>query len=469
MHDKNGTPIKVGDTVTLECVVTKTVAGEFCTTDLETVEAMPGNGTKNCISAINAAQVLLTKKAVAVMLFIAVCLGGSMLSAVEPTVKRDQYGATIPKDGYDVYNRVARDNRPGDLTEDEYKYIRDNMPTGDGLRGLTTRELEALDPWYRDSYEGPDKIDASQKEFIAKVNPSAVAKADKIELADGWHQGPLPPKTYWWGAVVLTNNLPTSGFYFADFKGDHVILHGGDRKGKKVDADQIQYWNNSIRLPVIEPKQAAADGPTFKNALGTEGKGQGIVLTESGWTQLVGDTAKPAKDRPTLRRAALRTVLNLKAIRATGKDKAAIRKVLDTPEMFDSLLDGLSADYDSQAGGVVQDFLTWLTENWSTVLQMILSIISIFADENMTALPPESPFTLASHGTAYEADCGCPAEACKCTAGRTCGRLQACQTRRERLCRGRPRCVGKIVQRLSKTVGAYVLPRAVIRRSCCVE
>ena len=91
------------------------------------------------------------RAALPVVLVIA-CLFGCMapdVSAAEP--QRDQYGATIPADGYEVYNRVARDNRPGDLAEAEYRYLRDNMPRGDGLRGLTTRELEAIDPWYREN------------------------------------------------------------------------------------------------------------------------------------------------------------------------------------------------------------------------------------------------------------------------------------------------------------------------------
>lgn len=39
MHDKNGKPLKVGDRVTLECVITETAATEdFCNIQLQTVE-----------------------------------------------------------------------------------------------------------------------------------------------------------------------------------------------------------------------------------------------------------------------------------------------------------------------------------------------------------------------------------------------------------------------------------------------
>lgn len=124
-------------------------------------------------------------------LLIAVGLLGCMapdVNAAEP--QRDQYGATIPADGYEVYNRVARDNRPGDLTEAEYRYLRDNMPRGDGLRGLTTRELEAIDPWYRENGDQqikqlagagflPPGVNESDPAVQAAVMRAAIAGAAK--------------------------------------------------------------------------------------------------------------------------------------------------------------------------------------------------------------------------------------------------------------------------------------------------
>ncbi len=83
-------------------------------------------------------------------------------------------------------------------------------------------------------------------------------------LGDGWHIGPMPAKTYWFGGVVLKGDRPESGFYFADFHGDYVLISdGGTRRSNKVFPDQIAYWNNSIRVPIvvkttIESKSAAA-------------------------------------------------------------------------------------------------------------------------------------------------------------------------------------------------------------------
>jgi hypothetical protein len=63
-HDKNGTPIKVGDTVTLELTV-KSISGDerFCSLDAETTLVMPGNGLKNQVYALSTRQVLLIQKA----------------------------------------------------------------------------------------------------------------------------------------------------------------------------------------------------------------------------------------------------------------------------------------------------------------------------------------------------------------------------------------------------------------------
>lgn len=63
-HDKNGTLIQPGDTVTVECkVLSVTADQDFCNLNLESVLPMPGNGIKTAISAINAKQVLLVSKA----------------------------------------------------------------------------------------------------------------------------------------------------------------------------------------------------------------------------------------------------------------------------------------------------------------------------------------------------------------------------------------------------------------------
>ncbi len=62
-----------------------------------------------------------------------------------------------------------------------------------------------------------------------------------------WKRGPLPPGTWKWGACVpLTDPPMTSGFYFADFHGDHVTL---PPDGRVVKADEVAWYDNSIELP----------------------------------------------------------------------------------------------------------------------------------------------------------------------------------------------------------------------------
>jgi hypothetical protein len=65
----------------------------------------------------------------------------------------------------------------------------------------------------------------------------------------GWQKGPLPPDTYNWGGVVPDDHAG-SGFYFADFRGDHVVIHPGDPKNEqRLEADQVRWWNNCLTLP----------------------------------------------------------------------------------------------------------------------------------------------------------------------------------------------------------------------------
>lgn len=60
-----------------------------------------------------------------------------------------------------------------------------------------------------------------------------------------WKPGPLPPGTWNWGGVVLSGT-PATGFYFADFHGDYVLLCPGARK---VEANEIAFYNNCLELP----------------------------------------------------------------------------------------------------------------------------------------------------------------------------------------------------------------------------
>lgn len=61
-----------------------------------------------------------------------------------------------------------------------------------------------------------------------------------------WQAGPMPPDTWYWGGVVTKSIINQGGFFFADFRGDHVIIYPDE---KKVLADEIAFYNNCIGLP----------------------------------------------------------------------------------------------------------------------------------------------------------------------------------------------------------------------------
>lgn len=57
MHDINGAELRVGDRVLVECEVKSVSADQdFCNVTVETVHAMPGNGTRNSMT-LNTKQV----------------------------------------------------------------------------------------------------------------------------------------------------------------------------------------------------------------------------------------------------------------------------------------------------------------------------------------------------------------------------------------------------------------------------
>lgn len=58
-----------------------------------------------------------------------------------------------------------------------------------------------------------------------------------------WKRGPLPLDTWGWGGI--TTETGDTGFYFADFCGDHVKLIDGT----VVSADKVVMFNNSLELP----------------------------------------------------------------------------------------------------------------------------------------------------------------------------------------------------------------------------
>ncbi len=70
-----------------------------------------------------------------------------------------------------------------------------------------------------------------------------------------WKRGPLPPDTFQWGGVVPTDH-DGSGFYFADFHGDHVCICPGDRTLK---ADEVAWYDNSLELPPGETCRSGAE------------------------------------------------------------------------------------------------------------------------------------------------------------------------------------------------------------------
>lgn len=59
-----------------------------------------------------------------------------------------------------------------------------------------------------------------------------------------WKKGPLPADTYGWGGVVPLG-LGT-GFMFADFQGDHVVVIPGENV---LQAHEIAMYDNSLELP----------------------------------------------------------------------------------------------------------------------------------------------------------------------------------------------------------------------------
>jgi hypothetical protein len=62
-----------------------------------------------------------------------------------------------------------------------------------------------------------------------------------------WMKGPLPAGTYNWGGVVPKGM--TGGFLFADFAGDHVMAYGLGTEGKRIEAADVEWYDNHLELP----------------------------------------------------------------------------------------------------------------------------------------------------------------------------------------------------------------------------
>lgn len=89
------------------------------------------------------------------------------------------------------------------------------------------------------------KCDAKCKCDDCKCCPACPKKAAldaPCKDATAWKKGPLPADTYYWGGVVLDGM--TSGFYFADFCGDHVRIDG-----TRHEAVEVVWYNNCLQLP----------------------------------------------------------------------------------------------------------------------------------------------------------------------------------------------------------------------------
>lgn len=71
-----------------------------------------------------------------------------------------------------------------------------------------------------------------------------------------WKQGPLPPDTYGWGAVVPFD-MRGEGFLFADFWGDHVECYPS---GRVLRADEVRLYDNSIEQPPKSVSSKSAPG-----------------------------------------------------------------------------------------------------------------------------------------------------------------------------------------------------------------
>jgi hypothetical protein len=68
------------------------------------------------------------------------------------------------------------------------------------------------------------------------------------DCCPGWQKGPLPADTYMWGGVVPTDESTGDGFYFADFRGDTVVLYGVEPE-RVLQAHEVKYFNNCLGLP----------------------------------------------------------------------------------------------------------------------------------------------------------------------------------------------------------------------------
>jgi hypothetical protein len=72
-----------------------------------------------------------------------------------------------------------------------------------------------------------------------------------------WEQGPLPPGTTGWGAVILVGQK--SGFFFAHFRGASAIIDPTGPGARSVAPGQIAWYDASIDPPPLGGEHRAAE------------------------------------------------------------------------------------------------------------------------------------------------------------------------------------------------------------------
>ena len=88
---------------------------------------------------------------------------------------------------------------------------------------------------------------------------------DEENAMNGWKKGPLPEGTVGWGGVVPRSYKGT-GFWFADFYGDHVHVFPGD---KILESGEVAWYNNSITQP---PRPQSYSGSMLRGRIDEEYK-----------------------------------------------------------------------------------------------------------------------------------------------------------------------------------------------------
>jgi hypothetical protein len=94
------------------------------------------------------------------------------------------------------------------------------------------------------------------------ADPKQPKGAKAPDKHHGWKPGPLPPDTYGWGGVVPVGEKLGGGFYYADFKGDHVTVYPTDDSEYDLKPDRVAQYNNAIQTlpPADDTEKAEPNG-----------------------------------------------------------------------------------------------------------------------------------------------------------------------------------------------------------------